>query len=189
MNISQILQASAVLRPLVATAQVGSQQWGACWTQSALGQTLNRLVAPITGGLARLSNWIPCPHWGLLAVLLLLGLACCTATTGIIGVLTLGLITLDLVLIQHKALGRFQPSVVDGLVLLLFASVLLSTAFSSYRVTSMIGLAKLGLFFGGYLGFRVVLSQLLGQPLGKPQSGAIKVMVGLLSGLMVLGCY
>ncbi len=80
------------------------------------------------------------------------------ASTEVIGaavVLTFGILIFRM-LLKPIAL---KPNIIDALVVLFFLTALVSTAFSSYVQTSVVGLVKFLVFFIGYLNFRLMVAE------------------------------
>jgi hypothetical protein len=75
--------------------------------------------------------------------------------TGPVGLLTwlLWIVTLGMAAVRPEYRLR-RWTIIDALVFLFFISVILSTAFSSYRLTSLKGLEKMLTFLAAYLTFR-----------------------------------
>lgn len=154
------LEGSLLLRPWVRMAQAGPRDF-AGWVQgSCLGRWLQKLGGRLAASGNRFQRLKPGFNLMLWAgVALLLGLFC-FAETGLIGAAVmalLALVLLGLVLFHPPLLPRL--TVVDALVLAFLASAVLSTAFSSYFATSVVGLAKMFVFVAGYTVFRVLAEQ------------------------------
>jgi len=112
-------------------------------------------------------------------VLLLVSLA--FMGTGMIGAGVVLLLALGLIVrfACKKAINPFQVTSVDILVMAFICSAALSTAFSSYWHTSLVGLGKFLIFASGYIVFR--WASLV--------SGPRKTVIRLLWVLALLGCF
>ncbi|MGE0201664.1 MAG: O-antigen ligase family protein [Candidatus Melainabacteria bacterium] len=174
--LTQALIHSSLLRPWVALAAVSSARWKA-WLQASVLGVLEKPCAALSGLLVGLRQALrpvapAAPLMlGLLSVGLLLVLA--TQSTTIIALATL--FNLAVVLLAVFLFADRQPEYrlnsVDVLVVLFFITGVIATAFSSYRMQSLVGLGKMATFFAGYLVFR------LGAPLGR--GFTLPVMTGL----------
>src|SRR6478609_8832306 len=112
-------------------------------------------------------------------VLLLITLA--FMGTGMIGAGVIALLGLGFLVrvFCKRTVAPFQVTSVDVLVLLFICSAALSTAFSSYWHTSIVGLGKFLIFASGYIVFR--WASLV--------SGPRKTVIRLLWVLALLGCF
>lgn len=154
------LENSWVLRPWVRMAQAGPEDFSAWVQHSWLGRGIQSATGILSQSGNRFGKLLPAYH-----TLLLLGCAglfvlISFATTGLIGAAVaalLGLVLLGLVLFHPRLLPRLNS--VDWLVGAFLASAMLSTAFSSYFMTSLIGLAKMAVFVAGYIVFRTLSEQ------------------------------
>lgn len=156
----QTLESSLLLRPWVAMAETGSFDL-ARWIRNAraynaVRDVMLKLGAGHSGlmGYASVFNYILAVGVAGLFILASFG------STGMIGALTLLLFVFVLlggIFFRPALLNRLN--IIDLLVLLFLGSAVLSTAFSSYTHTSIIGLAKMITFIGGYTVFRVLSEQ------------------------------
>ncbi len=154
------LEGSLLLRPWVRLAQLGPRDF-ACWVRhSRLGGWAQALGGKLAFGGNRFQRFRPAFNTLLWVGVALLFVLFCFAETGLIGAAVmalLALVLLGLVLFHPPLLPRL--TVVDALVLAFLASAALSTAFSSYVATSVIGLAKMIVFVAGYIVFRTLSAQ------------------------------
>ena len=144
---------SRLLGPAVALATLPGERLHAWLHASRLGQIGSRLL-PTTGAsrFAWAKSIFP---WALTLGVSVLFWLQTWQETGIIGAAAGGLLFLVLIagLLFRPAL---RLNAVDLIVLAFLASAVLSTAFSSYVLTSAIGLGKWLTFIAGYVVFRIV---------------------------------
>jgi putative inorganic carbon (hco3(-)) transporter len=157
LSLTQLIQSSVLLRPWsrIATLSASTLQ---NWFQQSL------LLRPVFKVLKAFGNKRPAFPWLLQTIhlFLLLGIiglfsAFTFAGTQLTGFITFGLCSVALfsgLIFRPAILSRFTS--IDLLVSGFFLSAGLSTAFSSFWQTSLVGLAKMLTFFAGYLVFRVV---------------------------------
>ena len=190
--LTQTLQGSRLLRPWVMLAEIRSgviDQWfqrssfisrvvvgSLRWT--LLPEGLPMLFAHAVGLL--LLKLLP---WGV-GLLFILQSFCSTGKIGM-GVLFLFLIVILSGLFLRSWEGlRSKFTVIDMLVAVFLASSALSTAFSSFLHTSLIGFAKMLVFMSGYVVFRVVSHE--GR---KPVIGLLWCLAALGLGESLIGLY
>lgn len=121
------------------------------WVKQPAESVLSILPGNRTAGLK--------PYFAFLPVLAAAGLfvSFTTSSTGVIGAAAIGLLGLTLLGGMLFRVGWHQHiTIIDVLVGLFFLSALVSAGFSSYARPSLIGLAKMGVFFGGYVAFRAL---------------------------------
>lgn len=181
--LTRTLQGSFLLRPWVALAEVRSETISDWLQRSSLISLLMKNVLkmiPLPEGLPLLLvntiglliyKLLP---WGV-GILFIMQSFCSTGKIG------LGVVFLLLTALLAGLFTRAWPdirrkfTVVDVLLATFLASSVLSTAFSSFFHTSLIGLAKMLVFMSGYVVFRVVSDE------GR------KPVIGLLWCLALLG--
>lgn len=185
--LTQTLEGSRLLRPWVALAEIPAATLDGWLAKSSLArlfllirQYLARFcptgsvgqLAPIVGNLlsSLLLQLLP---WGV--GLLFIGQT--FLGTGLIGAGVVGLFLVVVLagLLTGMPLTRKKITIIDGLVLCFLASSALSTAFSSFFHTSVVGLAKMLVFMSGYAVFRVV------------SAGGCRPVIGLMWLLAALG--
>ncbi len=157
---SQALQGSLLLRPWVRLAETSGLEISHWIRQSTLG-ALTREVG------LKLGSTNPSIMWfgSLVRFLLTLGVAglfilLSFAETGLIGAVVGLLFVMALagwLFFRPAVLNRI--TIIDLLVLAFLGSAALSTAFSSFFSTSVIGLAKMLTFVAGYVVFRIISEQ------------------------------
>ena len=154
------LEHSWLLRPWVALAELSPADWLQWREQSKVGAGFRKLQDKLPQ-----SKPLDESRWPLFRQLLFIGII------GVFGLFTvsdtgpIGLAVWALLAFCLLALFLFRPPVlsrmtsVDWLVLAFLASAIVSTAFSSYLSTSVIGMAKMLTFVAGYTIFRVASEQ------------------------------
>lgn len=155
------LESSLLLRPWVSMAELKGLDL-ARWLRSAKLAAPFRALGERMGGTAHPFTLAMIPPFRFIVSVGVVGLFCLLtfAGTGVIGAVTgllFALVMLGWFLFRPTVLSRV--TVVDLLVALFLASAILSTAFSSFFTTSLIGLAKMTTFVAGYVVFRVVSEQ------------------------------
>ncbi len=154
------LNHSRLLAPLVGLTHVSAHHIDQWFTQARTGQGIQKITRAFVPPLERLGQTLPAP---LLSGLLVLGtlvlfwLLSWQSTT-VIGIITGVLLGFSLLIGIFSGLAsKSRITVVDLIILAFLGSALLSTAFSSYVSTSLIGLAKWMTFLAGYVSFRVLV--------------------------------
>jgi putative inorganic carbon (HCO3(-)) transporter len=155
-----MLEGSLLLRPWVRLAEV-SRPTIASWARQSIFLRPFQALEPKPNTPTTATS----PFAHLFKLLLPIGIACLFLAqsfqgTGIIGGGTVLLFLACIVgwlLLRPSVLSRL--TVVDLLIGLFLGSAILSTAFSSFSHTSLIGLAKLLTFMSGYVVFRVMSEQ------------------------------
>ncbi len=174
------LNDSFLLGPLIRLARLDRDSIQSYWTQSTLGQKITPCYFSMNQWLNRalihpVFNFFFHPNVLFLGIALLFVLSAFLGTQ-VIGLTTWGLF--GLVFLGFIFFSKSKTSAltsVDLVVLLFFMSVGLSTAFSSYEMTSVQGLMKMLTFLVGYGVFRSFFNR---------QSNRL---IGLLWVLMFLG--
>jgi len=158
-SMTDLLKGSFLFRPWVKLACFSSEDIYALFADSRLlGKYLG---AENLQGSSDGSSWLV---WMWLAFIGLMGLfvLLTVMSTGVIGVATWALLVLLVLALVMSRLPKAKHAVFsrltspDLLVLAFLGSALLSTAFSSFFHTSLIGFAKMLTFVAGYIVFRVL---------------------------------
>lgn len=160
-RITLILEGSCLLRPLLNLATVSTHTIQGWWKQSRVlsesspAKSLQNLANRLHQAVKHRVAVLPMLHHLLLLGAILLFSTLTFMDTGPIGALTWLLLIATLLVSLLEGKGVFQrPNVVDLLVFAFLFSAVISTAFSSFEKTSVVGLAKLTTFFAGYCVFR-----------------------------------
>ncbi|HEY9685628.1 MAG TPA: O-antigen ligase family protein [Coleofasciculaceae cyanobacterium] len=158
--LKQTLESSLLLRPWVSLAELKGLDL-ANWLRNSRLSAPFRVMGQRLGGVHPYALALIPPFRFILSVGAA-GLFCLLAFagTGVIGAVTgllFGLALLGWLLFRPNILSRL--TVIDVLVALFLASAALSTAFSSFFTTSLIGLAKMTTFVAGYVVFRLISEQ------------------------------
>jgi putative inorganic carbon (HCO3(-)) transporter len=151
--LTQSLAGSGILSPWYKLATTSSECWHDWLKQSFLGRFIPAAPAPTNEPLA---SWQKILLNLFFAGVMLLLIALAFLGTGMIGVMVGLLLGFGFVvrLLCNRSKIAVHITSIDLLVLAFLGSAMLSTAFSSYWHTSIIGLAKLLVFTSGYLVFR-----------------------------------
>ncbi len=148
-------------RPFLWMTRLSTETISTCFQESLLGR-FNQRIQFVLSPLRSCSRNQTClfavlryVHQGV--ALLLLGSLTCASTNviGLVVMLLSGMLLLRGLLCEIA----FKPTILDVGVLGFFLTAVLSTAFSSYQYTSVIGLGKFAIFFLGYLNFRVLAQE------------------------------
>lgn len=169
------LENSLLLRPWVLMAETSGVEIANWLRASRLWQGPRRLFESL-GGMNPGFLW----YGSVFRFLMTLGvcglfLLLSFSSTGVIGAMTLLLFALAIgagLLFRPAMLNKL--TIVDVLVACFLASAALSTAFSSFLLTSVIGLAKMLTFVAGYVIFRVI---------SESGSKTITALLGLLAAI------
>ncbi len=184
--LSQALEGSLLLRPWVRVAQTSHRTIASWFRQSSLFRPFSNFTTRDPETALKPPSTLQRVFTGLLLVgIALLFTVQSFAGTGLIGAGVAALFLAVLVggLVFRPPFLRHFTSV-DLIVICFLCSSLLSTAFSSYVHTSIIGFAKLVTFMSGYLVFRALSEQ--GQ---KPITALMWVLVLLGLGESMIGLY
>jgi putative inorganic carbon (HCO3(-)) transporter len=166
--LSRSLETSLLLRPWVVLAQTSGETL-AQWLQQSFVGRLFKFREAAQPQAMNLLGWVL--TLGVAGLFVLLSFA----STGMIGAATWALFFLVFMAGLVLRPNIFQKlTVIDLLVALFLASAALSTAFSSFLSTSIIGFGKMLTFVAGYIVFRV-LSELGARP--------VIALLGLLSAI------
>lgn len=156
-QVKQLLDSSLLLRPWVQLAEVSSATLANWLRRSCLLKPFQTEANRPARANPILSAWFS--RFLLVGIIALFALQS-FASTGLIGamvVLLFGMVLLAALVFRPKLLNHV--TIIDLLVLLFLASAILSTSFSSFFKTSLIGLAKMLTFMSGYVVFRVLSEQ------------------------------
>lgn len=155
------LENSLLLRPWVSLAKSPTFRVGGWFRNAKIGRLMLNQGGRVLRPLRQVGRNLPL-NPTLWLVLLSLGVAglfalLCFQETGVIGAATLLLLGVVLLMgLLYPVEPDKKLNIVDLLVAAFFLSALLSTAFSSYLTQSLMGLAKMAVFFAGYVVFRVI---------------------------------
>ncbi len=160
--IQPVLQTSVLAMPFVRLALTPHHWLQLRFQESHLGQQLGALWrALVTPLRTKAEAWHRAHenllglHWLTTLATLLLTTFASTELIGLSVVISFALMCLRALL---RPL-RLQVNIIDLFIALFFTTALVSTAFSSYIHTSIIGMAKFSVFAMGYWNFRVLLSE------------------------------
>lgn len=165
-SLTETLQGSWLLRPWVALAEIHAAIIERWIQRSSLLSALFKVLPKVNilpDGVPTLIGYtvglliLRVLPWGV-GLLLLLQSFCTTGKIGAGVVILLASVLLSALLSRGWEQLRTKLTSVDLLVALFLASSALSTAFSSFFHTSIIGFAKMLVFMSGYVVFRVVSS-------------------------------
>lgn len=163
-SFTEILSRSSLFGGWVRLSLTTGEQIQQLWQNASIVQTLRGITKPISNMGIGIGNKLAGVK-GLLEIgflggmlLLLAGLTFLDTTK--IGVITWGLCLLALVygFLFRRSLSK-QLNMIDFWLALFLGSAVVSTAFSSYLTTSVIGLAKMLTFVAGYIAFRFLAAK------------------------------
>lgn len=161
-KIPGILTSSAIMAPFALLASIRTEDIADWLDNSRLVRGVRELnhmlVEPMQEILDGLTWWNTAFRsihiFSLVGVLILTAIA----DTGAIGAATTASFGLAMMRMLTTRMA-LKLNLIDVLVLVFFLTAVLSTAFSSYVATSLVGLAKFSVFLAGYISFRVAIGE------------------------------
>lgn len=162
--LTESLHGSRLLRPLCRLSEISGRKFTEWLHAAGWAQGVEATLRPLdqvcqTIGKQALIRLLFNPIL-LCSGLLLLFSSATVLDTGPVGLLTWALFLYAILMAAFRPECRIQRiTLIDGLVILFFMTVLIATAFSSYRLTSLKGLEKMMTFLAGYCVFRTALEQ------------------------------